>query len=444
MPSIERAEVVRRVREAGVVGAGGAGFPTHVKLDAEVETVIVNGAECEPLLYKDKELLRLASDDLIAGVEIARAAMGARRGVVAFKEKKANVEAMRIYRSALRDRAGMEIFLLGDYYPAGDEVLLVYDVTGKVPPHGGIPLEVGVMNSNVETFVNIQRAMDGVPVTEKWVSVCGAVKHPVTLKVPNGTPFVDCLAAAGGATCGDFALLAGGAMMGRAVGPDDVVDKTHGGWIVLPADHHLIRRKTAERGVYDKIGRSCCDQCMYCTEFCPRFLVGHPIEPHRVMRTLGLAGASKALETEWGQACIHCGLCGLFACPEDLSPHEISWNARGALQAAGFKPRKETPRPHPMYEHRKVPIPRLINRLGLAPYEASAHFEGVEVKPERVTLRMKQHAGRPATPVVKAGERVRVGTVVGEAPEGLGARVHASIDGVVETAGPEAVIIRRS
>lgn len=447
MPSqkaLARAELVRRVREAGVVGAGGAGFPTHVKVDASVETVIVNGAECEPLLYKDKELLRLEADRLVEGVALAMTAMGAKRGAVALKDKAANVEAIRTLRAKTRDRAGMEVFLLGDYYPSGDEVLLVYDVTGRVPPHGGIPLEVGVMNSNVETFVNVARAVAGEPVTEKWVTVAGAVKHAVTLKVPVGTPFRDCLAAAGGATIGAYALLSGGAMMGKVVGDDDVVDKTSGGWILLPPDQKLIAQKTSPRKVYDRVGRSCCDQCMYCTEFCPRYLVGHPIQPHRVMRTLGLSGPMHDGETLWAQACIHCGLCGHFSCPEDLLPSEISWNARGALQAKGFRPEKRAPRPHPLYEYRKVPTDRLVHRIGLDPWDVPAHFAPTDVRPERVTLRMKQHAGKPAVPAVRAGDRVKKGQLVGEIPEGaLGARVHASIDGVVETADATAVIIRR-
>lgn len=440
-----REELVERVAAAGVVGAGGAGFPTHVKVNASVETVIVNGAECEPLLYKDKELLRLESDRLLEAVRLVKEAMGASRGVVAFKEKKANLEAVRIYREKTKEYSGIECFLLGDYYPAGDEVLLVYDVTGKVPPFGGLPLDVGAMNSNVETFLWIGDAYEGKPVTEKWLTMAGEVRKPVTIKVPVGTPFKDCLAAAGGATCTDFGILSGGIMMATVVGLDDVVTKTTGGYVLLPKDHFAYQRKTQERPIYDKIGKSCCDQCMYCTEFCPRYLVGHPIEPHRVMRSLGLSGPGKDIETQWAQACIHCGVCGLFACPELLSPHEISWDARAHLAEKGFRPEKTPAKAHPMYEFRKIPLKRLTARLALQEYDVPAHFEPIEVKPERVILKMKQHAGAAAVPVVGAGDSVTVGTVVGRIPEGaLGANVHASIDGIVESADERAVIIRRN
>ena len=441
--SEDRKELAAKVRAAGVVGAGGAGFPTHVKIDAAVETVIVNGAECEPLLYKDKELLRLESERMIDGLSRVVAASGAKRGVIALKDKKANREAIAMYKKTLAKP--LEMFLLGDYYPAGDEVLLVYDVTGKVPPFGGIPLDVGAMNSNVETFIWIADAVRGKPVTHKWVTVAGAVAHPMTMEVPVGTSFLECLAAAGGATAPEYKILGGGVMMGKPVGSDDIVDKTSGGWVVLPKDHPTMERRVQERPVYDKIGKSACDQCMYCTEFCPRYLVGHPIQPHRVMRTLGISGPTKAFETEWAQACIHCGLCGLYACPESLSPNEISWDARGNLFGGGFPmPPKTESKPHPMYEDRKVPLPRLVARLGLGTYDVSAHFEKVDLRPARVRLRLKQHAGVPSVPVVSAGSRIAEGDLVAEIPEGkLGARVHASIGGWVESVTEKEIVVKR-
>lgn len=442
---MDRKEIIENIRKAGVVGAGGAGFPSHIKVDSDADTVIVNGAECEPLLYKDKELLRLKADRLVQAVELIRDAMGARRGVIALKEKEANREAIDSYQTLLKGRSGMEVFLMGDYYPAGDEVLLVYDVTGKVPPFGGLPKDVGAMNSNVETFLWMLDAMEGIPVTEKWVTIAGAVKRPITIKVPVGISFRECLEAAGGPTDSDYGILAGGVMMANVVDDDDIVDKTSAGWVILPKSHYSYQRKTQDQPVYDKIGKSCCDQCLYCTEFCPRYLVGHPIEPHRVMRTLGLSGPGKFLETEFSQACIHCGLCGLFACPESLSPHEISWNARGILAASEFKPQKQiTAKAHPMYEHRKVPHGRLMTRLGLEQYNVSAHFEPLELNPERVSLKMKQHAGVPATPIVNKGDSVAKGQLIGDIPAGkLGALVHASIGGRVESVDDEAVVIRR-
>ncbi len=140
MPEIS----VENIREAGVVGAGGAGFPTHVKLSAHADTVLVNAAECEPLFHKDKELLRAFPDAVLAGLAAAMRLVGAKKGVVGIKEKYA--EVIDLVQSRLG--SGMEIVPLRDVYPAGDEFILVYDALGRVVPPGGIPLDVGAVVIN--------------------------------------------------------------------------------------------------------------------------------------------------------------------------------------------------------------------------------------------------------------------------------------------------------
>ena len=147
-----------KVRLAGVVGAGGGGFPTHVKLNAKAEILIANGAECEPLLHKDAVIMEESAAELVRGMELAMDAVGAREGVIGIKGKKKHaVEAVQAASKGTRVR----VQLLGDYYPAGDEYDLVYNVTGKLIPPGGIPINVGVVVNNVETFVNIAAAHDG-------------------------------------------------------------------------------------------------------------------------------------------------------------------------------------------------------------------------------------------------------------------------------------------
>src|SRR5271169_3143527 len=142
--------LVEQVKQAGVVGAGGGGFPTHVKLAAKADTIIANGAECEPLLHKDAVIMEEEAAALVQGMLLAKEAVGARDAVVGIKgKKKRAVEAV--------ERAckgtDVRVHLLGDYYPAGDEYDLVYEVTGKLIPPAGIPLQVGVVVNNVETFV---------------------------------------------------------------------------------------------------------------------------------------------------------------------------------------------------------------------------------------------------------------------------------------------------
>src|SRR5208283_5886154 len=157
-------------------------------------------------------------------------------GVVAVKEKYTGI------LSALAGQVGpgVRVFPLTDTYPAGDEFILVHDVTGRVIPPGGLPRDAGAVVVNVETLVNI--GLDR-PVTHKYLTVAGAVRTPVTLRVPVGTPFSEAIAAAGGATVADYGVLVGGVMMAKAAQSfDEPVTKTTGGLVVLPSSHPLLAR----------------------------------------------------------------------------------------------------------------------------------------------------------------------------------------------------------
>jgi Na+-translocating ferredoxin:NAD+ oxidoreductase RnfC subunit len=138
----------RGLRECGVVGAGGAGFPTSVKAAARVEFVIANGAECEPLLHKDAELMKHFPEEILSGLALMMQAVHARRGKFGVKEK--NAAAVAAIRSRL-DAEAVDLVLLGDFYPSGDEYELVYAATGRLIPPAGIPLQTGCVVNNVET-----------------------------------------------------------------------------------------------------------------------------------------------------------------------------------------------------------------------------------------------------------------------------------------------------
>jgi Na+-translocating ferredoxin:NAD+ oxidoreductase RnfC subunit len=418
---------IERIEENGVVGAGGAGFPTAVKLRTPVPTLLVNAAECEPLLHKDKELLRRQAEPLLAGLRVSMELLGAKEAVIGIKNKYEDVIAS--LKPLLP--SGVRIFPLHDSYPAGDEFILVHDVTGRVIPPGGLPKDVGTVTMNVETLVNI--GLDR-PVTHKYLTVAGAVKTPVTLRLPVGISVGEVVAAAGGATTAPWAVLVGGTMMGRlAEGPDEPITKTTGGLIVLPATHPLILRHGAKWGQIARIGRSACDQCRFCTEFCPRYLLGHPIEPHAAMRALGFTEPPNP--TIAGTLyCCECNLCSLYACPEDLDPKNVCVESKPIARERGlvFKGAPEDVKVHPLAEGRRVPTRRLMARLGLNGFRNVGPLVEHELAPERVVLPLKQHAGAPAAPAVRAGERVNVGDVVARPADGqLGAPIHASIDGTV-------------
>jgi Na+-translocating ferredoxin:NAD+ oxidoreductase RnfC subunit len=434
--SRSRASLLQRIEEHGVVGAGGAGFPTHVKLASRAECIILNAAECEPLLHKDKELLRHYGAEVMAGLSAAAELVGASQVVVGVKGKYQDV----IEELTPKLPAGARIVRLSDSYPSGDEMILVYDVTGRIVPPGGIPIHVGCVVMNVETAYNI--ACDA-PVTQTFLTVAGAVAEPCTLRVPVGITFAEALELAGGSTVAEPHLLAGGVMMGRPVGLDEPITKTCGGVIVLGRDHVLVRRYQQNWQQIARIGASACDQCSFCTELCPRYLLGHPIEPHKAMRSLGFV-ENREPTVIGTQFCCECNLCTMIACPEDLDPKNVCARNKRQLAAEGRRVKVE---PHPYRAelhlgNRRVPISRLILKLGLRGFRNEGPLRHPSIRPRRVTLPLLQHIGVPATPTVSSGTRVNQGDLVARPANGaLGARIHASIAGVCQVAEDCIVIV---
>lgn len=425
-----------RIEELGIVGAGGAGFPTAVKFRTKVPTFLINAAECEPLLHKDKELLQHHAEAMLRGLRIGMDCTGSTEAVVGIKEK---------YRDVIDSLQPMlpkdvRIFPLNDSYPAGDEFILVHDITRKVIPPGGLPKDVGAVVCNVETLINIGYDK---PVTHKYLTIAGAVKNPLTLRLPVGITIGEVIEIAGGATVPDFGVLLGGVMMGKLCDSlDEPVTKTLGGIIVLPWEHPtLLRYKKTWKQIHH-IGKSSCDQCRFCTDMCPRYLLGHPIEPHAAMRSL-LFGNAEAKLTSPTLYCCECNLCTMFACPEDLDPKNVCVQAKPTARELGmtYKGPMEDIEPHPMGEYRRVPTKRLILKLGLATFKNEGPLVDPPIHPKRVRILLKQHAGAPAFPVVKVGDKVKEGDLLAKPKEGaLGARIHSSIAGVVRTIDDAVVV----
>ena len=437
---------VEQVANAGIVGAGGAGFPTHVKLGAQADSVLINAAECEPLLHKDKELLRVFGESVIEGLDQAMRHVQAEQGIIGIKEKYTAV----IAHLEKIVRPNMRVAPLRDAYPAGDEFIMVYDVLGRIIPPGGIPLAVGAVVMNVETAMNIAVA-DTAPVTEKYLTIGGAVAEPVTLRVPVGITMRECVEAAGGPTIPDPNYVVGGVMMGYIEGDHDaLVTKTTGGILILPNDHVVVRNKRRDWKQIAKIGRSACDQCSFCTELCPRYLLGHPIEPHKAMRSLefNLVGEANTMGTTF---CCECNLCSYYSCPEDLDPRNVCVQNKQRLMQE--KKRWENPpfdekRAGLHMENRKAPMKRLMRKLDLFDFNNVGPLNETLLETSRVGIALSQHIGAPCEATVSVGQAVRKGDMVGRRPEkdgklALGAPVHASIDGTVTTVDAETVWIER-
>ncbi|MCP1223750.1 4Fe-4S dicluster domain-containing protein [Sebaldella sp. S0638] len=424
------------VYNAGVVGAGGAGFPTHMKMTKEVGTFIVNGAECEPLLEVDKFLMRDKTYELIKGMEIIAGNLKADRVVLGLK-KKYKAEIKKLSDTIIELDSRVELFLMENFYPAGDEQIMVKDITGKSIPAGGIPLDVDAVVSNVGTVINVYEAIEEKPVTKKYVSVLGEVNNPIMLEVPIGTPFEECIKRAGGTKIKNYAIIEGGPMMGKIVHKEELAEKavikTTGALIILPEDHYVIKRKERPVAHILNESRAACIQCRMCTDMCPRYLIGHKLRPHRVMRAMGMGEEDEEVLME-ALICCECNVCELFACPMGISPKSTNTYLKGVFREKGvrYTGDKEIPAADEMRDYRKIPVNRLIARLNLSKYYNNKISDLQELKADKVRIFLSQHIGKPAVPLVKEGDRVIEGQRIAEVGrDEFGANIHASINGVV-------------
>ncbi|MCK9426446.1 MAG: 4Fe-4S dicluster domain-containing protein [Ignavibacteriaceae bacterium] len=430
-----------KIKSAGVVGAGGAGFPAHVKANSKVEFVLANGAECEPLIHKDYELMVHFAADIVSGLELMLESTSAKKGYFGVKEK--NITAIESIKKEIKNSL-IEFTELGDFYPAGDEFELVYSATKRLIPPAGLPLDVDCVVNNVESLYNISKAYEGTPVTEKFVCIAGAVKKPSTFFVPIGSTFRELINHAGGALVNDYALYAGGVMMGKLTFDlDEVVTKTTAGLIILPKDHYLIKRKNQPEENFARIGKSACDQCSYCTEFCPRYLLGYDVQPHKVMRSLQFTKTGAEVWNQMAELCCACGLCTLYSCPEDLFPKEACDQSKKEMRLQGTKYIQTKPvKVHPMKDGRHVPLKQLMQKLQLKNYDVPTPFNPQKFETEIVKILLKQHVGEKAEPVVSIGDHVKKDQLIAKVPEGkLGANIHASITGMVTHVGDEYIKI---
>ncbi|MCP5103891.1 MAG: electron transport complex protein RnfC [bacterium] len=425
--------IIEAVQQAGVIGAGGGGFPTHVKLDARVDTIIANGSECEPLLASDKTLLKERAGLVVDGMKYTMAAIGAKTGYIAIKG--IYKDAVAAVEKELPPDGSIKVHHLGNYYPAGDEFLTVYDITTRIIPEGGLPLHVGVVVSNVLSLTQISNAVNGKPVTERPVTIAGSVNRPQVVTVPIGTTYKDLIEMAGGTHNPTDVLMDGGPMMGQIVKDHNLgIAKTTSGVIALPKDHFIITMQNLTISQMVKKSKAACCQCFRCSDLCPRNLIGHKLFPHMTMRTIDYNLSEPTDHITSAFLCSQCGVCELVGCDFMLlSPRQVYAEYKKLLTAKGIK------NPHkrsgfdviPELEYRKVSLPALIKKLGISEYVTNTPSLGYK-KAGRVRIPLNRHTGAPALPKVVPGEKVKMGDVIAASPlDKLGTIYHASIAGKV-------------
>lgn len=437
-------ELSRLMRENGIVGAGGAGFPSYAKLNNAADTIILNCAECEPLLKLHRQVLEKYSYEIMYALTEIAEAVEAEQIIIAVK--KSYSKAIESVKSNLDLFGKIKIKYLPEIYPAGDELITIYETTGRRVEPGKIPISVGVIVYNVETALNTYYAIkNNTPVTHKYITVAGEVENPITVKAPLGAALKDVIAMAGKITCKKYKVFVGGPMTGRIGSEFEAVTKTTNAILVLPEEHQLIQKKSSNPSIDLKRAMAACCQCQMCTDMCSRNLIGHPIEPHMFMRyaTNGVTSDVKPfLNTFY---CSGCGICEMYACSQGLSPRALITAYKNELRANGVKPpaSPEVGEVKEEREYRKVPMKRLVARLGLTKYNVGAPMADSAVECDTVKISLSQGIGAPAVPVVKTGDEVECGAKIAEfTDEKLGVSLHSSVKGTVEDINDKFILIK--
>lgn len=293
-------EFIEAIKKSGIVGLGGAGFPTHVKLNVapeRVEEIIINGAECEPYITSDSYTMTERVDDMERGINALKAFLGVKRIVLGIEDNKKEVIASMRALSSRID--GMEIRPLPSVYPQGGEKVLIYHTVKKTVPSGKLPIDVGCIVLNCTTLAAIGKYLsDGIPLVEKCITVDGgAVKEPKNVIVPIGTSVSYILEHCGGLNCEPEKIIFGGPMMGFSIPDiDSPVLKSTNAVIALTAKEARLPKTTA------------CIRCGSCTNSCPFGLAAAEI-----LRAYEKRDASRLFELSVN-SCMECGCCS-FVCP---------------------------------------------------------------------------------------------------------------------------------
>jgi len=429
---MELLELKKIMQENGIVGCGGAGFPSYAKLDNGIDTIIVNCAECEPLLRLHRQLMERKASEVLKTVDLIRQTIGAKQVIIALKT--AYVKAIQALESQIDNYSSISIKKLKEVYPAGDEVVLVYETIGRVVGPGKLPKSVNCVIYNVETIYNVYNALHNIPVTHKYVTVGGEVKNSQTFYVPIGTPFKDLVDMCGGETVEDYVYLVGGPMMGTIEHEFNHVTKTTNAVIILPHDHYVIMRKRANPKLDLRKAMSACCQCSYCTDMCPRHLLGHPIDPANFMRVVSNQDSINVEPYLNSFYCSGCGLCEMYSCGQGLAPRTLLDVFKKSLRKDGLVPPKieNECKPIENRELRRVPLKRLRARLDLEKYNKSAPIVDTKVNPKQVKIRLSGNIDKPGEILVKVGDHVNENDlIIKHANNMLSVNLHASISGIV-------------
>lgn len=297
----DKESFLKAVRASGVVGLGGAAFPTHVKFNPknpeEVDTLIINGAECEPYITSDYRTMLEDSELLVNGIKTTMKHLNLKKTIIAIEANKE--PAIKKLSDMVKDEPGIEVFTLKSVYPQGAERVVIYETTGRVVPPGKLPADAGVLVSNVSTIVALQRYIEtGMPLVSKKITVDGnAIKNPKNVEVLIGTPINELIGFCGGYRRVPKKIIMGGPMMGRAIYDDSIaIIKNNNAILAFDEEWATVPKETA------------CINCGRCVKACPMMLM-----PTTIFKAYDKKDV-EALKKLNVTLCMECGSCS-YVCP---------------------------------------------------------------------------------------------------------------------------------
>ncbi len=415
-----------KLQEKGVVGLGGGGFPSFLKLRENLHTFIINGAECEPLLKSDFFYIKNNLPKIISTAKLFRKHLKIKRIVFAIKKKN-----LKIIDSELLGKNKIEIFPLKDSYPVGDERIIIKLLDNKLIPHEKYPGDYGYIVHNVETCGAIFDAVEGdIPLTKRYITICGEVKNSFVAEVKIGTPIKKLIETAGGYTCEDPVILESGVMMGKIVSEDDFIKKQTSALIVLPMDNRAVLERLRDIShTVKKSFESCCS-CEMCTMLCSRKNIGYYLRPDRILK-----GNLKFYDTSIFN-CSGCGICSLYACPFDLSPRKIidflKKKSKGAVE-------RNFPENAFGGENLLIPSENLKKKLNITKYETQIEF----MKINDFSTKYEVYLPPGTRWLYEKGKKVKEGDKLNEIVEKYGNLIHSPISGTISLVDGNKLKIKR-
>ena len=397
-------ELKELMKEAGIVGAGGAGFPAYAKLAPGADILLVNGAECEPLLYTDYIILSREMPMVLAGIKAVLEYADIPRALLCVKEhtaKRLNLKD----GEKLADRISLKT--LPDVYNGAAAVKF------------------------------------SAKVTMKWLTIGGNIPEAIVVRVPVGTPVSELFAGYSITVPEEHAVLDGGPSMGKIIDPERaVVTKTTKALLILPEASEAVQSKLLDADKSVARAETACCQCTRCTDMCPRALLGYPLEPHKMVRTAKQAAEISPAMVLSASLCCGCGVCESLACCQGISPKAVIAHykdvlAKNKLRYVG----KGELSALPEREYRMIPSSRWAGVLGVGKYDKMPVFKGENTDFDRVEIYLKQHIGAPSKAIVADGQKVERGDKIAESADGLSLPQYASVSGYATVCEGEKIII---